>query len=576
MRRITFIRRGPAWLFATLLLQTGPLRGNDSPPAPGGGSFPVSIRVDASTTKGDLKPVWRFFGADEPNYATMKNGRKLLGELGGLDRGAVYFRAHNLLTSGDGTPSLKWGSTGVYDEDAEGRPRYHWSILDGIFDSYRSRGVLPYVEIGFMPEAMSTRPAPYRHHWTPVAKYDEIFTGWAFPPRDYSKWEELAFQWTKHCLGRFGRAQVERWFWEVWNEPNIGYWRGKPSEFLNLHDHAVAGVRRALPTARVGGADTAGSGGGFTRAFLEHCLRGTNFANGRTGTPLDFVSFHAKGAPSFVDGHVRMGISNHLRTIDDGFSIVASFPELRNIPIVIGESDPDGCAACQGPQLGYRNTTMYSSYTAATLSRVFELAGKHQVNIEGVLTWAFEFENQPMFAGFRALATEGVDLPVLNVFRMFAKMRGRRLEVQSSTAQPLEGILQAGVRGKPEVSAMAALEGRALQVLVWHYHDDDTPGPPAFVTLKLDGLPARTSRAGVQVFRLDQNHGNSFTAWKAMGSPPQPTRRQYALLESSARLAADVASPPVPVAAGRALFSFVLPRQGVCLLIFNLAAASKK
>ncbi len=102
------------------------------------------------------------------------------------------------------------------------------------------------------------------------------------------------------------------------------------------------------------------------RDFLEHCLRGTNYATGKIGTPLDFVSFHAKGAPQFVDNHVRMGIAAQLRTIDDGFQIVASFPEVKNKPIVIGESDPEGCAACQGPQLDYRNGTMYSSYTAAS------------------------------------------------------------------------------------------------------------------------------------------------------------------------------------------------------------------
>ncbi|MGO8055840.1 beta-xylosidase, partial [Rhizobium leguminosarum] len=90
---------------------------------------------------------------------------------------------------------------------------------------------------------------------------------------------------------------------------------------------------------------------------------------GKVGTPIDFVSFHAKGRPTFVDGHVRLGIQNQLATIDEGFKIIASFPELKPKPIVIGESDPDGCAACQGPQLGYRNTTMYSSYTAAAFAR---------------------------------------------------------------------------------------------------------------------------------------------------------------------------------------------------------------
>jgi len=297
--------------------------------------LPVEILVDLSKRIGHFHEIWRFFGADEPNYATMVNGRKLLSELGKLRRQNVYFRTHNLLTSGDGKPALKWGSTNAYSEDAVGNPVYDWHILDAIFDAYHASGVRPYVQIGFMPMALSIHPEPYQHHWTPTARYDEIYTGWSFPPKDYIKWSELAYRWTKHCIERYGRKEVENWYWETWNEPNIGYWHGTREEFFKLHDYAISGVRRALPTARVGGADTAG-GGSYFRAFLEHCLHGTNQATGKPGTPLDFVSFHAKGAPVYVDNHVRMGIANQLRTIDENFRIVASYPELQRTPIVRG------------------------------------------------------------------------------------------------------------------------------------------------------------------------------------------------------------------------------------------------
>src|SRR5262249_26289091 len=156
-------------------------------PPPGGNDrlAPVRIQVDAANLGGELKPVWRFFGADEPNYAYMKNGRKLLAELGELAPTSVYFRTHNLLNSGDGTPALKWGSTGVYSEEANGQPTYNWSILDRIFDTYLQSGVRPYVEIGFMPREFSLKPEPYQHHWNPELNYNEVFTGWSYPPRDY-------------------------------------------------------------------------------------------------------------------------------------------------------------------------------------------------------------------------------------------------------------------------------------------------------------------------------------------------------------------------------------------------------
>ncbi len=266
----------------------------------------VAITVQADKPRGDFRPIWRFFGADEPNYAYMKDGKKLLGELGKLGTQQVYFRTHNLLTSGDGTPALKWGSTGAYKEDKDGKAVYDWTILDRIFDTYIERGVKPYAQIGFMPKDLSTKPEPYQHKWTPKAKYDEIYTGWAYPPKDYKKWAELVFQWAKHCVDRYGKKEVESWYWQVWNEPNIGYWRGTAEEFRRLHDFAIDAVRRALPTARVGGPDTAG-GGRYLRQFLEHCLQGKNHATGEKGTPLDFVSFHAKGAPSFVRGACAIG-----------------------------------------------------------------------------------------------------------------------------------------------------------------------------------------------------------------------------------------------------------------------------
>ncbi|HEY5807537.1 MAG TPA: hypothetical protein VIT67_06195, partial [Povalibacter sp.] len=482
-------------------------------------SFPVTMRVDATKPLGDLRPVWRFFGADEPNYATMRDGEKLLAELGELRPGAVYFRTHNLLTSGDGTPALKWGSTNAYTEDANGNPVYNWTIVDHIFDTYLARGVRPYVQIGFMPQALSRQPDPYRTTWRPGFKYEAISGGWAFPPTDYSRWGELVYQWVKHCVERYGRDEVARWYFETWNEANYpAYWYGTPQEFYKLHDYAIDAVRRALPVARVGGPDTAGSGGKFMDDFLEHIATGTNYATGKTGTPADFISFHAKGSATFVDDHVRLSIANQLQTIDTGFAKIAAIPALKSRPIIIGESDPEGCAACQGPQLAYRNGTMYSSYTAASFARKQDLADKHGVNFEGALTWAFEFEDQRYFAGFRALASNGLDLPVLNVFRMFSLMHGQRISATSTGALSLQEMLANSVRDKPDVGAFASFDGNKLYIMAWHYHDDDVGGPDAQVSLTATGL-RRSGTASVTHYRIDQRHSNSYAAWQRLGSP---------------------------------------------------------
>ena len=549
-----------------------PARAQANPPASAAaGAFPVTIAVDAAQTFGPLKPIWRMFGADEPNYATMKDGKKLLAELGALRPDDIFFRAHNLLCTGDGTPALKWGSTGIYTEDKDGKPVYNWTIIDRIFDTYRARGVRPYLQIGFMPEALSTHPEPYQHEWRPGASYNAISTGWSYPPKDYAKFAELVYQWVKHCVERYGREEVAHWYFEVWNESNSSsYWHGTPEELYKLHDYAVDAVRRALPGARVGGPEVAGSGGRFMENFLQHVVSGTNYATGGRGTPTDFLSFHAKGSPSFVDGHVRLGIAAQLRTIDTGFRMIAAVPELKNKPIVIGESDPDGCAACQGPQLGYRNTTMYSSYTAASFAREHDLAARRGVNLDAALTWAFEFEDQPFFAGQRTLANNGIDLPVLNVFRMFSRMGGQRVEARSTQQTPLDEILQSGVRGRPDVAALASLDGQKLCVLAWHYHDDDVPGPDAEIELALNHLPLASGSMRLTEYRIDRTHSNAFTVWQAMGSPTAPTGAQYDQLVKAGQLATDSAAPAaVSVTGASGSLKLTLPRQGVALLVLE-------
>ena len=208
----------------------------------------VSIQVRFNQSQGPLRPIWNYFGYDEPNYTYAPNGKKLLGELAALDSEPVYVRVHNLLTSGDGSASLKWGSTNVYTEDASGHPIYSWEILDHIFDTFRGTGIKPLVEIGFMPEALSIHPHPYRHHF-PHTSDTGIYTGWAYPPKDYAKWSDLVYQFVRHLRQRYGDAEVTTWLWEVWNEPDIGYWQGTREEFFKLYDFTVESVFRAFPEA---------------------------------------------------------------------------------------------------------------------------------------------------------------------------------------------------------------------------------------------------------------------------------------------------------------------------------------
>lgn len=534
------------------------------------------INVDLAKPIGDMYPMWAWFGADEPNYAYMRDGKKLLSELSAMSPVPVYFRAHNLLTSGHDTMNLKWGSTNVYTEDANGKPIYDFTILDKIFDTYLQRGIKPMAQFSFMPEALSTNPQPYEHHWQPGMPYEKVYTGWAYPPKDYKKWADLVYTWVKHAVARYGKAEVESWYWELWNEPNIGYWKGTVEEYCKLYDYTADAAKRALPTIKMGGPETTGpswnKAADFLKTFLTHCVSGKNYVTGKVGSPLDFITFHAKGAPKIVDGHVQMNMGTQLRDISEGFRIVASYPTLKHLPIIIGESDPEGCAACgmkTNPSNAYRNGTMYSSYTAASFARKYALADHFKVNFKGAVSWSFEFEQQPYFYGFRDLATNGIDKPVLNVFRMFALMKGKRVEVKGNQNYNYTVVRDSSVRGaKADIDALASKDLRTAAVMLWHYHDDDVKSANAVIELSIKGLPAQTT-LNVHHYRIDDENSNAYEVWKKMGSPENPTAAQIATLEKAGQLTLLTSPAYVKTANGALKMEVQLPRQGVSLVKFD-------
>ena len=534
------------------------------------GQAPVEVQVDLGKSLGPFPPVYRWFGYDESNYTTTKNGQALLRQLHDLSPVPVYIRAHFLLASGDGKPERKWSSSNVYTEDANGKPVYNWTILDGIFDAYARAHVRPMVELGFMPKALSIHPDPYHIPGLPKPGQQQ---GWSFPPRSYARWGDLIYHVAAHMAQRYGMVEVSTWYWEVWNEPNIGYWHGTEEQYNELYDYAAAGVRRAIPDAHVGGPATTGPVAGtksaaFLQAFLAHCANGKSSATGGA-VPLDFISFHVKGRPRLVDGHVEMGLNHELENAETGFAIVRNSAKFKQLPIILSEADPEGCAACspqQHPEDDYRNGTLYPSYTAAAMKGLLDLAQRDQVNLIGFLTWAFEFENQPYFAGFRTLATNGIDKPELNFFRMAGLMGGNRVDASSSGAMPVANILANGVRQQQDVDVLATHNQSGASVLLWNYADDEVPGPGTTVQIAIRGINPQHHRVLLQQYRIDADHSNAYTLWKQLGSPQQPTPAQYARLQAAGQLQLMGSPRWTAVENGQLRITLDLPRQALALL----------
>jgi xylan 1,4-beta-xylosidase len=525
----------------------------------------IHVSVHSRRPIGPYTSIWSYFGADEPNYLYAPDGQKLLRELAAMSTAPVYFRPHNLLTTGDGEGSLKWGSTNVYTEKPDGSPVYNFTITDRIFDALVNAHVRPLIEIGFMPEALSAHPEPYRHSFPK----GDIFTGWSYPPKDeaaWTKWSRLVEVYGDHLKQRYG-SQADSWLWEVWNEPDIPYWHGTPAEYDRLYDLTAASIRKILPRAKIGGPEATGVSDHsepFLRQFLDHCAHGANAATGGIGAPLDFISYHPKGHPTVADGHVVMSIATQLRAVERGMKVIASYPEWRNTPIVLGESDPEGCGACLSPQNGYRNGPLYGASVTEATMRTYELARKYRLTVQGAVTWAFEFENQPAFASLRALATDGIDRPVLNAFRLMGKLSGEWVATESDGALALDRVVTQSVPGSPDVGAAATRNRKEVDVLLWNYHDADVPGPEASILLTIDGLQGK--HATESEFSMDAMHSNAYRVWLEMGSPEQPSPSQLDRLQKAGQLEETVHDRGVVIAAGEAQITLALPTQGVAIV----------
>lgn len=525
----------------------------------------VSVSVDSASSGTPLEPVWPFFGFDEINYTTSPEGKELLRALVGANRAAVHVRSHFLFNTGDGTPALKWGSTNVYTEDSAGNPVYSWALSDGIMDAVTTSGAFPFVELGFMPQALSTQPDPYRN--SGAMTLDGGFTS---PPKDYAKWANLIRTWASHADARYPNVAAS-WLWELWNEPDIPYWNGTFDEYTKLYDYTESALHEVIPSAQLGGPAVVSPAGTFFRRFLEHCAAGTNAVTGNTGTRLDLVTFHAKGGVSLSGDHVQMNLGNQLKLHRAGFEAVAAFAAFKDTPIYLTEADPDGCAACPvstTPANAYRTSPAYGAYELAMMKHSLELESLLGVRLGGVLTWAFTFPGTPYFAGYRTLSTNGIDLPVFGAFKLLGQLSGVRLPLASGGARALDDVLLNSVRDQPEIDGIATRDDgdHTVRILLWNYHDDLVTVPATTVHLSVNWPSDRGTRARVSHWRVDEAHGDAYTTWQAQGMPAQPSAAQVQALQQAMVPQLLMAQTLTVSSSGSVELDFELPRFGVSLV----------
>jgi xylan 1,4-beta-xylosidase len=541
----------------------------------------TKIRVDAGQWLGELPHNWNYIGYDEINYTYVPEGQELLGKFMRLQEKPYYVRAHHLLCTGNGHGVYKWGSTNVYVEDETGNPIYSWTIVDQVFDTILRFGCKPFVEIGFMPLHLAD-PAHYdasKETWR-LKNYQDY--GWACPPKDYQKWYDLIFNLVGHSVERYGREEVKSWYWELWNEPDIFYWRGTLEEFNKLYDYTAAAVKAACPEARVGGPGVTNPSPerkslDYLDKFLDHCANGTNACTGQQGTPLDFTSFHVKGGGYRADPLHRKqkppSVKQILHDTQTGYEIISKYPAFKNLESVLTEIDPDGWAAggaWDNINLNFRNTEYYPSFVAAAFDKVTKFAQRHGWDLR-LLTWAFLFVGERCFEGTRSFSTQGIDKAVLNLFRMYAQMGQQEILFESEGAKdPLTYSDLWGSDETPDISGFAALSGnQSLQVLVYNHHDDWDLSGDYPIELAIEHLPFAASNVVVQHYRIDQTHSNAYAEWVRQDRPNYPPSGQRAAIK--AREGLELLHPPQQMAAenGNLTLTFTLPVHGISLLVIT-------
>jgi xylan 1,4-beta-xylosidase len=214
-----------------------------------------------------------------------------------------HVRNHNALTSGNGLSSPASASTNIYTEDKDGNPIYNFEIIDKIYDNYVANNLIPIVELSFMPFDLVPNKNKLKSDWKmgrDVGIEDYNIDGWKNPPKDYQKWQNLITTFVNHLSQRYGQ-QIENWYFEVWNEPNItNYWLGTFQDYCKLYDYSVQAVKSVNSNLKIGGPASTDSGQDFLNQFLSHVTTGTNYATNQIGTKIDFISFHTKGLLSIL------------------------------------------------------------------------------------------------------------------------------------------------------------------------------------------------------------------------------------------------------------------------------------
>lgn len=537
----------------------------------------VQVSINAEKWTGKLEHTWNYIGYDECNYTHSPGGMDLIRKFGKLEK-PYYVRAHHMLCTGILHAFYKWGSTNVYIEDVNGNPIYNYETIDQMVDIWLENNCKPFFELGFMPQDLADPRRASNSSSYSSGEYRSV--GWGMPPKDYQKWYDLIFHLVSHLRDRYGVKELEKWYFEMWNEPDIVYWKGTHEEFCKLYDYTEAAVHAALPTARFGGPATCGNmtmdgpASIFLDKFLDHIRNGVNYYSGEKGTRIDFTTFHTKGGGYRFDTLAQKqipSVKTLLMNVKTQTDIIKKYG-YGDLECVLSEADPDGWAAggrYDNFNLNFRNTEYYASYVMSAYKNLYDLAEKLEMDIRP-LAWAFMFEAERCFEGTRTFTTQGIDKAVFNLLKLFAKMGTQKVELTTTRDwDPMEYADMNGYEVGPEVDGWATMDSDdKMQVLLYCHHDDWDVKETYDIELSLNNLPIE-GKVRVKHYRIDAEHSNAYAEWVRQGKPNYPNEGQREAIVARSGLEFCEAPATVLVHDGRIEKSFTLPTHGISLLVFE-------
>ena len=476
-------------------------------------SQPETVSIDAKAQGTPLPHFWEeMFGSGRAALTMRDSYRRDLREVKQVTD-FQYVRFHAILHD----------ELGVYDEDQQGSPVYNFSYIDQIYDGLLANGVRPFVEISFMPRKLALRQ-DLHPFW-----YKEDVS----PPKDYAKWDALMTAFATHLVDRYGIEEVSKWYFEVWNEPNIDFWTGRPAQqtYFELYDHTARALKALSPRIRVGGPATAQAA--WVDAMIAHAAQNQ--------VPLDFVSTHVYGNDTSKD------VFGDNRPIAPHQMVCAAVAKVHKQ--ILGSAMPSIPLIWSEFNATYMNESPITDsiymgpWLADTIRQCDGL-----VNIMSYWTFSDVFEEQgpvkqPFYGGYGLIAAGDIPKPAFYGFELLHKLGDERI------SEPEDDVL-----------ATRRKDG-SLVVALWNLVEPGANGEEKKFHLELRGLrPGDTAR----VWRVDADHGDTLAAYDRMGKPRYPTQAQIRELRESTKLP----EPPSAAVQGDAL-DVSVPPSGLAVVEFG-------